>query len=265
LRITARQPSDVLHAIILLIEAVDANLAIPIDQLQLLNKSNKAAEALYAQIVARIRLWVRDGNLKEGDCLPSERQLADVFDVSRVPVREALKTLEFLGVVEHVRGKGVIVKRVTINHILSHVEFLLVDPLATLQDLFEVREAIEVQAAGFAALRRTKEDLEAMDNALVETELHILRNRDINSASLRFHTALITAAHNNISLKVNESLFEILRYSRQATLKNRKQRMASLRAHRHILDAVRDQNAEAAKAAMLDHLREVGSKIPKRS
>lgn len=243
----------------------DVSMAIPINQLQTLNKSHKAADALYAQIVARIQQWVREGDLKEGDPLPSERELADVFDVSRVPVREALKTLEFLGVVQHVRGKGVIVKRVTINHILSHIEFLLVDPLSTLQDLFEVREAIEVQAAGLAAKRRTKEDIDEMDNALIETELHILRNREIDNASLRFHTALITAAHNNISLKVNESLLDVLRYSRQATLKNRKQRMASLRAHRRIFDAVRDQDTEAAKVAMIDHLREVGSTIPKRS
>jgi len=240
-------------------------MAILINQQQLLNKSHKATDALYAQIVARIRQWVREGDLKEGDSLPSERELADVFDVSRVPVREALKTLEFLGVVQHVRGKGVIVRKVTINQILSHVEFLLVDPLSTLQDLFEVREAIEVQAAGLAAIRRTNEDIEELENALVETELHILRNREINNASLRFHTALIKAAHNNISLKVNESLLDILRYSRQATLKSRKQRMASLRAHRRIFDAVRDQDAQAAKAAMMVHLSEVGSTIPKRS
>jgi GntR family transcriptional repressor for pyruvate dehydrogenase complex len=239
-------------------------MAIPINQLQTLNKSKKAADALYAQIVSRIQQWVREGDLKEGDPLPSERELADVFDVSRVPVREALKTLEFLGVVQHVRGKGVIVKRVTINHVLNHIDFLLVDPLSTLQDLFEVREAIEVQAAGLAAKRRTKEDIEEMDNALIETELHILRNREIDNASLRFHTALITAAHNNISLKVNESLLDVLRYSRQATLKSRKQRMASLRAHRRIFEAVRDRDPEAAKVAMLDHLSEVGSTIPKR-
>jgi GntR family transcriptional repressor for pyruvate dehydrogenase complex len=240
-------------------------MAITVSRQQLLDKSNKAADALYAQIVGRIRQWVREGKLKEDELLPSERELAAVFNVSRVPVREALKTLEFLGVVQRVRGKGVAVKRVTINHVLSHIEFLLVDPLSTLQDLFEVREALEVQAAGLAAIRRTNKDIEEMDGALIETELHVLHNRQINDASLRFHTALITAAHNSVSLKINESLLEISRYSRQATLKSRAQRMASLRAHRRIFDAVRDQDAETAKVAMMDHLREVGSTIPKRS
>jgi GntR family transcriptional repressor for pyruvate dehydrogenase complex len=158
-------------------------MAITVSRQQLLDKSNKAADALYAQIVGRIRQWVREGKLKEDELLPSERELAAVFNVSRVPVREALKTLEFLGVVQRVRGKGVAVKRVTINHVLSHIEFLLVDPLSTLQDLFEVREALEVQAAGLAAIRRTNKDIEEMDGALIETELHVLHNRQINDAS----------------------------------------------------------------------------------
>jgi GntR family transcriptional regulator, transcriptional repressor for pyruvate dehydrogenase complex len=240
-------------------------MAIPINQQELLDRTNNASTALYAQIVARIRQWVKEGNLKEGDLLPSERELADVFDVSRVPVREALKTLEFLGVVQHIRGKGVIVKRITLNHVLNNIEFLMFDPLSTLHDLFEVRESIEVQAAGLAAVRRTKEDLDEMENALIETELQILRDRDINDASLRFHTALITAAHNNISLKINELLLDIQRYSRQETLKNRKQQMASLRSHRRIFDAVKDEDVEVAKKAMLEHLREVAAAIPKRT
>ncbi|HWR31396.1 MAG TPA: winged helix-turn-helix domain-containing protein, partial [Negativicutes bacterium] len=70
---------------------------------------NNETDALYMQIVERIRQWILKGQLKDGDLLPSERDLAQMFDVSRVPVREALKVLEFLGAVKHVRGKGVYV------------------------------------------------------------------------------------------------------------------------------------------------------------
>ena len=78
---------------------------------------DKSSNALYTQIVQQIRQWIKEGRLKEGDQLPSERELAQIFDVSRVPVREALKILEFLGAVQHIRGKGVFVKKINVNQV----------------------------------------------------------------------------------------------------------------------------------------------------
>ena len=84
---------------------------------------SQEAEPLYSQIVGHIRNWIRSGRFREGDALPSERELAATFNVSRVPVREALKILEFLGVVHYVRGRGVRVKKMRISDLLGNLEF----------------------------------------------------------------------------------------------------------------------------------------------
>ncbi len=81
-------------------------MGIPPEEQELNKLMDKSSEVLYAQIVERIRVWIIKGYLKEGDTLPSERELAQMFDVSRMPVSQALKILEFLGVVQHIRGKA---------------------------------------------------------------------------------------------------------------------------------------------------------------
>lgn len=223
---------------------------------QSLDRTTESAGALYSQIVERIKQWVRDGDLKEGDVLPSERELAEVFGVSRVPVREALKSLQFLGIVSNVRGKGVVIKKVPISDVISNMDPLL-DPVSRLYDLFDVREAIEGLAAGLAAQRRTPEELEHMEEYMVEHELEILRDRPVRQASVKFHNAIILASRNDIVIRINEMLHTMLMHSRQETLRTRKQRLDALAGHRKIYEAIRKQNADAARAAMLKHLRDV--------
>jgi len=201
----------------------NGKMVLPAEEKELNKLADKNSEALYIQIIGRIRMWIIKGHLKEGDALPSERVLAEMFDVSRMPVSQALRILEFLGVVQHIRGKGVCVKKIDIHHILNNIGFLMLDPQRGLHDLFEAREAIEVQAARLAAERRTTEDLDAMEDALLEMERNIAMRKDVMNASIRFHTALIMASGNDILIKINEFLMELLRYSRQESLKETSQ------------------------------------------
>jgi GntR family transcriptional repressor for pyruvate dehydrogenase complex len=230
-------------------------------QKQSLDRTAEGSGALYSQIVERIKQWVRDGDLKEGDVLPSERELAEVFGVSRVPVREALKSLQVLGIVTNIRGKGVVIKKASISDVISNMDPLL-DPVSRLYDLFDVREAIEGLAARLAAQRRTPEELEWMEEYMVEHELEILRDRPVRQASVKFHNAIILASRNEIVIRINEMLRTMLMHSRQETLRTRKQRLEALAGHRKIVEAIRKQDAEAARAQMLHHLAEVRRMVP---
>ncbi len=222
---------------------------------QALNKlMDKDSDVLYSQIVERIRQWLLKGYLKEGDLLPSERELAQLFDVSRVPVREALKILEFLGVVQRFRGKGVFVKNININQVLNKIGFLVLDSQHGLHDLFEAREAIENQAARLAAKRCTAEDLGAMEDSLLEMERNIQMKKDVTDASLRFHSAVIAATRNDVLIKVNEFLRELLRYSRRESLKDDNRQDVALVYHRKIFQAIKEGNVEGAGEAMREHL-----------
>jgi GntR family transcriptional regulator, transcriptional repressor for pyruvate dehydrogenase complex len=236
-------------------------LIIPLEDQELNKLMDKTSETLYTQIVERIRMWLIKGYLKEGDTLPSERELAQMFDVSRMPVSQALKILEFLGVVQHVRGKGVCVKKINIHHILNNIGFLILDPQRGLHDLYEAREAIEIQAARLAAQRRTQEELDVMEDALLEMERNIVMKKDVKDASLRFHSALIVAAGNDVLIKVNEFLMELLKYSRQESLKEVSRQDVALTYHKRIFQAIKNYDGEIASIAMQEHLRELSAQI----
>lgn len=117
-----------------------------------MNKLNiKGDDSLFHQVIDNIRNLVLNGNLKVGDKLPLESDLAELYGVSRVPIREALKTLEFLEIIQSVRGDGVYIQNIQAKNLLENIEFAVQDDSDLLRDLFEVKTAIEVKATQFAA------------------------------------------------------------------------------------------------------------------
>ncbi|WP_346353257.1 FadR/GntR family transcriptional regulator [Azotosporobacter soli] len=213
-----------------------------------------ASDALYVQIVSRIQQLMREGHLKEGDKLPSERELAEMFSVSRVPVREALKVLEFLGAIRYVRGEGAFVKKIEMKRILHTLDFMMTNPADQLVNLFEAREAFEIQAVRLAAERRTAEDIEAMQQLLLEMEVLIASGKPVCDVSVKFHTAVIAAAHNEVINEVNEFLSDLLSYSRQKSLSDVTRHVTSLQYHQQILRHIIEKDAAAAVLTMQEHL-----------
>jgi len=104
-----------------------------------------------------------EGKIKVGDKLPSERELAEMFQVSRVPVREALKVMEFMEVIQYVPGDGIYLKSININDLISKIDFMIETSTDIISDLFEARQAIELKAVELAAIKRTDADLLAME------------------------------------------------------------------------------------------------------
>ena len=220
-----------------------------------LNRSEKSeTDALYMQIVERIRQWILTGALKDGDLLPSERDLAQMFDVSRVPVREALKVLEFLGAVKHIRVKGVYVKKIGINHVLSNIDFLMTNPTHLLTDLYEARQGLEAEAALLASERATDQDLLQIESEIMEMEKIIALGGNASEASVQFHTAVIAASHNALLIRINEMFIDLLRFSRSRSLQQQSRYKDVLSDHRFILEKIRQHDGEGAARALREHL-----------
>ena len=220
-----------------------------------LDRSSTSTQGpLYLQIFDTIREWIREGRLKEGDMLPSERDLAQMFDVSRVPVREVLKVLEFAGVAEQVRGKGVFIKRISAHNLISNLDFVMMDRGHTLLEMFEAREGIEVQAAALAAKRRTDEDLKAMETAIESMEQAMKTGGSLMDTSTGFHTALIAAAHNRAIQEINLFISDWLRLARTAVYRHTSLHDVGLQHHKNILEAIRRQDSEEAERMMKAHL-----------
>ncbi len=230
---------------------------IPPEETALNTLGGGQSASFYIQILDKIRDWIRRGVIREGEELPSERELAELFGVSRQPVNQAIKTLEYLGVVQSYRGRGVVVKNIDLEQVLRQTEFIQLDSKQGRSDLHETREALEVQAAKLAAVRRTPGDLERLEEALQAMRESIRRKNYAPATSVNFHTAIVMASHNMILRDLNLLLSRLLGETRSESLRNKAHQDLLLRQHQLIFEAIRDQDAEAAGARMEDHLNEV--------
>ncbi|MCO5221748.1 MAG: FadR family transcriptional regulator [Thermomicrobiales bacterium] len=209
----------------------------------------------YERVVRQIAESIRDGGLSSGERLPTERELSAAFGVSRGVIREAIKVLGALGMVEARQGSGIYVLNTTPT--ITRAFTLSVSPdMESVERLFEFRRALESDAASFAALRRTPAQLaeieqtdEAMADIVAAGQLE--RFGEIDD---RFHLA-IARASGNPYYEVAVATARDLQHDVVPLVAHQ---AGSFRAavghHRAILVAIANQDGDAAAGAMSDHI-----------
>jgi GntR family transcriptional repressor for pyruvate dehydrogenase complex len=208
---------------------------------------------LYEQVAERLREHIDVEGLRPGDRLLSERELAERLGVSRTSVRQALTALEVTGIVEIRHGGGVFITERP-ETVLPLLADALADEHERLPAIIEVRQAIEAQTARLAALRRTDDDLAALDLAIRRMQDANAGGEDPADADREFHDRIVAAAGNPLLATLWEQLSASVDKTRRASLARPGRPDASLRAHRRIRDAIAAENPDQAAKAMLDHL-----------
>lgn len=204
----------------------------------------------YEKIILSISDLVASGELKPGDVLPSERELAEHFGTSRVPVREALKILEFLGLVRYVPGRGMEISSIEISPLLSKVFFGMSVSEDTVDQLMDIRCLIEPYAAAQAAVLATEEDLELIRRSLQEEETLPARDR-----SVEFHFTIVHASHNTLLEEIYKFLSAVLLQFRAENLDERYEE-GPLLFHGKIYNAIESRDGVIAQHLMRAHLEE---------
>lgn len=199
------------------------------------------------------------GDLKPGDRLPTERDLATSFSVSRTVVRDAVKILAGRGVVEVRHGSGIYIAadEATVLERLDQVN--LQDAL--LIDLFAVRKVLETKIASLAALRRTGRQVDQLREIVAEARLNAGDVAAVSLLDADFHLTLARASCNLVLIKLMLTVLDLLARSREQTLSVEGRIARSLAEHELIVEAVADMHAERAGAAMLHHLDSVEASI----
>ena len=214
---------------------------------------------LVMEIVAGLTDDIRAGGTQPGDKLPTEAEIMVRFDVSRTVVREALSKLQAAGLVETRHGIGTFVRQRDLsgNFKISAQDFATVaDVIAVL----ELRISLETEAAGLAAQRRTRANLEAMQAALEAFQSSIEQDSDAVPPDFQFHVEVARATGNQHFADLMTYLGAmIIPRTRVNTPKNAPEgRLSYLQRvnseHERIYAAIRDQDADAARAAMRTHL-----------
>ena len=209
---------------------------------------------LYEQLIAQLLSFVELRGLVIGDRLPSERDLALALHVSRASVRQATVALEVQGVLEVRHGDGIYL-RARPDDPTRLVE--LMARRHRLPAVLEAREALETQLAALAATRRSQDDMDAMDAALD------LMATDVGHGGLgltgdeAFHSAVTAAASSPLLSQLMAALASAISETRESSLSEPGRPPRSLAAHRRIAEAIRRQDAAAARRAMRRHLQVV--------
>lgn len=186
--------------------------------------------------------------------------MAEQFQVSRASVREALRSLELLGIVETHAGGGTFVRRTAPEDLARPLSNLIARG-HTISDVIEVRGLIEPAIAAAAATRLTAPELIELRGILEAQGQKVAAGEPYADEDTRFHELIGQGARNELLTTMLGVIWDVLRSSREQWLQTNQRAHASIDAHRRILTALESHDPEAARAAAAEHIHAVGQGI----
>jgi GntR family transcriptional regulator, transcriptional repressor for pyruvate dehydrogenase complex len=195
--------------------------------------------------------------LQPGDKLPSERELAETLRVSRSSIRDAIRSLELMGMVEPRQGAGTIVREISSESLVNPLANAIKRKEELTGELLDFRKMLEPQLAARAATRVSPNQISEMEQILERQEQKLRDGESAIVEDSEFHYAIALASGNSVVLRVLDTLMDLLRDSRERSLQVEGRPQKSLAGHRRILAALKRHDGEAAKAAMRRHIENV--------
>ncbi|HLW87513.1 MAG TPA: FadR/GntR family transcriptional regulator [Terriglobales bacterium] len=215
-------------------------------------RRNKVYEEVAQQIE---RLILK--KLKPGDKLPSERELAEMLRVSRSSIRDAIRGLELMGMVEPRQGAGTIVREISSDSLINPFSNALKRRRESVSELLDFRKMLEPPLAARAAMHASADEVTEMEEILRRQEAKQVQGESAVAEDSEFHYSVALASGNSVVLKVLDILMDLLRETRERSLQVEGRPQKSIAGHRRILAAIKRHDAEGAKAAMRRHIEDV--------
>jgi len=207
-------------------------------------------------IIHQIKEQIKKGILKPGEKLPSERKLADLLEVSRASVREAIQALAHSGYLEVIHGKGTYVSEEATKYD-EIINFFQKSSDYSLDSLMEARVMLEGEFARLAALNASQDEIVAIEKIFNETE----NAKDLNTfvvKDLQFHLSIAEATHNYIMNGLMKIIAEMLYKETQKIIEISKDtRRNTIKTSKEMVKAIKRRDAEKAKELMGKHIRNI--------
>jgi GntR family transcriptional repressor for pyruvate dehydrogenase complex len=207
-----------------------------------------------AEITRKLLDYLLSGEVEPGTKIPGERQLAEALGVGRSAVREAIKSLSLLGLLDVRQGDGTYLSRSGSDLLPRVIEWGLLLKVPSIMDLLEARAEIEIVAAGLAASRAGEDEV-----AVLRQRLDALRQAvgDVDAyveADIAFHLEIARASGNEVFANLVASLRSLLRVWVDRVLRHAGETESSLAMHEPIIKAIASADPEAARKAMKAHM-----------
>ncbi len=214
---------------------------------------------VFEGVAQQIQRFIVDGAMKPGDRLPSERELAERFAVSRTSVRDAIRTLEFVGLVVPRQGDGTMIADVSPEAVVMPLANVLLRKRELIAELLDVRKMIEPALAARAAVHASPEEIARLEEILRRQRQKMLRGEPTVEEDNEFHYAIALAARNTVVRRVIDVLMQLLHETRARSLQTQGRPQRSFAGHRRILAAIKRRDPDAAERAVRRHVEEIES------
>ena len=200
---------------------------------------------------------IRKGQYRAGDRLPTERELAEQLGVGRNSVREGLRFLEKLGILEIRQGTGTVVRSLSLGKVFEHlvpVQTIIDLPDRDVRDIMHVRRILEAESVQLAAQYATERQLARLEELLDGMAASLENPRDYLEMDLEFHVVVAKASSNPVLAQLINLIRDIYTRYFEIVLKDPEMNKTSLDFHRKLYAALRDHDADAARQHILAHL-----------
>ncbi len=218
-------------------------------------------EPANVELTRKMLDYLLSGEFKAGQRIPSERQLAEALGVGRSAVRETVKSLSLLGLIEQRPGDGTYLTKSNSDLLPRVIEWGLLLGERRVHELIEIRHHLEIILAGLAAERRTQDQLQRMQTLIAEmTDAGDDYPRYVE-ADIAFHLEIAAASGNAGLAGILESVQSLLRVWATRVISAAKETKTSLAMHVAILEAIEKQDADGTRAAMTAHMDRAGRRL----
>jgi GntR family transcriptional regulator, transcriptional repressor for pyruvate dehydrogenase complex len=216
-------------------------------------KKTRVAE----EVADRIRTLLLDGSFPPDQPLPSERHLAEQFAVSRGSIRDALRTLETIGLLETRHGQGTFPHELSVDRLVAPLASVMAYRSDLQDELLDVRRMFEPAVARVAAERATEEDLDDLQRILDTQRQKLKAGQSAIAEDTAFHAVLARATRNRVVMSIMATLNDLLVESRTQSLNHKGRPARSIDGHEAVVGALRRHDPEGASEAMYNHIDQI--------
>jgi len=214
------------------------------------------------EVFEQMKEHIISGEWAPGTKIPGELELVDLFKVSRVSVREAIHRLVGMGVLVIKRGEGTFVSELIPSDYFDTLLPILAIERTNVLEMLEFRNIIEVESARLASKRADEQDIQRMANIILKMEESQGDKQLFSTQDLSFHYALAIATHNNVIIKVNAILSDMLEKTMEEIV-GLTGYEGGIYYHKKILEAIKNKDEKLSAELMKEHIDSTMSKIKK--
>lgn len=211
---------------------------------------------VYDQVIEQIKNKIKCGEIKKGDKLPSEREMAESIGVSRTSVREAIRALEVVGLVESRQGAGNYIKTNFDNSLFEPLSVMFMLQESSVEEMYDLRETLELQCAKLCAKKIEDNEL-ALLNAIVDRMYIAGSEEESLELDIKFHYLIAKASRNvlliNVLEVISQLMDEFIQKSRMQILHEGNTKESLLEIHENLLRALKCRDELKVYNSMKEH------------